>query len=178
VYGKNYAIRGGAAGRERLRILAIGADMDETKLDIARREADALGIRNVEFRYLYIRSTENDISSVFDVVYARFLLTHLDDPSRAVAAFYHYLRPGGLVIVEDIDFNGHFTYPESKAFQRYRELYCEVVQKRGGDPNIGPRLPILLADGGLEKVEMTIVQPAGLEGEVKVHDRHHLGKHR
>jgi len=213
VYGKDYAIRGGAAGRERLRILsrvmyasttslfdrlgindgllcfdigcgggdvtlefarrigprgmAIGADVDETKLDIARREADALGIRNVEFRYFDIRSTENDISSVFDVVYARFLLTHLDDPSRAVAAFYHYLRPGGLAIVEDIDFNGHFTYPESKAFQRYRELYCEVVRKRGGDPNIGPRLPILLADGGLEKVEMTIVQPAGIEGDVK-----------
>jgi ubiquinone/menaquinone biosynthesis C-methylase UbiE len=181
VQGKDYAIRGGAGGRERLRILSrimyattaslfdrlcikdgllcfdigcgggdvtlefarrigprgkvIGADMDETKLDIARRETEALGIRNVEFRYLDIRSPRNDISSDFDVVYARFLLTHLDDPSRAVSAFYRYLRPGGLVIVEDIDFNGHFTYPESKAFHRYRELYCEVVRKRGGDPN-------------------------------------------
>lgn len=141
VQGEDYVIRGGAAGRERLRILsrimysstaslfdrfrfkegqqcldigcgggdvtlelarrvgpsgkAVGADIDETQLDIARREVDAKGIRNVEFRSLDIRTAEEDIGSVFDVVYARFLLTHLDDPSRAVAAFYRYLRPGG-----------------------------------------------------------------------------------
>jgi SAM-dependent methyltransferase len=214
VQGKDYVIRGGAAGRERLRILsrvmspstgslfdrvaisegqlcldigcgggdvtmelarrvgprgkAVGADIDETQLDIARREVDAKDIRNVEFRLLDIRTTNDDIGSIFDIVYARFLLTHLDDPSQAVAAFYRYLRPGGHVILEDIDFNGHFTYPESGAFQRYRELYCKVVRRRGGDPNIGPRLPILLTDGGFEKVEMTVVQPIGTHGEVKL----------
>jgi ubiquinone/menaquinone biosynthesis C-methylase UbiE len=121
---------------------AVGADIDETQIDIARSEASAQGIRNVEFRLLDIRTAKEDIGSAFDLVYARFLLTHLDDPSHAVAAFYRYLRPGGLVIVEDIDFNGYFTYPESEAFQRYKELYCKVVSRRGGDPNIGPRLPL------------------------------------
>jgi SAM-dependent methyltransferase len=210
----DYAIRGGAAGRERLRILSramsesttslfdrfainkgqmccdvgcgggdvtlefarrvgprgkvIGVDIDETQLDIARREAEAQKIRNVEFQLLDIRTANEDIGFVFDIVYARFLLTHLDCPSHAVAEFYRYLRPGGLVIVEDTDFNGHFTYPESQAFQRYHELYCKVLRKRGGDPNIGPRLPILLADGGFEKVEMTVVQPIGTRGEVKL----------
>jgi SAM-dependent methyltransferase len=214
VQGKDYVIRGGVAGRERLRILsrimyastaslfdrfgfkdgqqcfdigcgsgdvtlelarrigpsgkAVGADIDETQLDIARREVDAKGIRNVEFRLLDIRTMKEDIGSVFDVVYARFLLTHLDGPSRAVAAFYRYVRPGGLVIVEDIDFNGYFTYPESEAFQRYKELYCTLVRRRGGDPNIGPRLPFLLTDGGFEKVDMTLVQPIGTKGEVKL----------
>ena len=213
VQGKDYVIRGGAAGRERLRILSrimyastaslfdrfglkdrqlcfdigcgggdvalelarrvgprgkvVGADIDETQLDIARREAEAKEIRNVEFRLLDIRTMEEDIGSVFDVVYARFLLTHLDDPSRAVAAFYRYLRPGGLVIVEDIDFSG-FTYPDSEAFQRYKELYCTLVRRRGGDPNIGPHLPFLLTDGGFEKVDMTLVQPIGTKGEVKL----------
>jgi SAM-dependent methyltransferase len=137
---------------------AVGADIDETQLDIARREVVAKDIRNVEFRLLDIRTTEEDIGSVFDVVYARFLLTHLDDPSRAVAAFYRYLRPGGLVI----------TYPDSEAFQRYKELYCTLVLRRGGDPNIGPRLPFLLTDGGFEKVDMTLVQPIGTKGEVKL----------
>jgi hypothetical protein len=78
------------------------------------------------------------------------------------------LRPGGLVIVEDIDFSGYFTYPESEAFQRYKELYCTLVRRRGGDPNIGPHLPFLLTDGGFEKVDMTLVQPIGTKGEVKL----------
>ncbi|MGB6326552.1 MAG: methyltransferase domain-containing protein [Methylocella sp.] len=214
VQGKDYVIRGGAAGRERLRLLsrimyastaslfdrfgfkdgqlcfdigcgggdvtlelarrigprgkAVGADIDELQLDIARREVDAKDIRNVEFRLLDIRTAEEDIGSVFDLVYSRFLLAHLDDPSRAVAAFYRYLRPGGVVIVEDIDFSGYFTYPDSEAFQRYKDLYCTLVRGRGGDPNIGPRLPFLLTDGGFEKVDMTLVQPIGTKGEVKL----------
>ena len=102
------------------------------------------------------------------MVYARFLLTHLEDPMSRVAAFYNHVRPGGLVIVEDIDFNGYFTWPDSAAFRRFLELYCAVTRKRGGDPNIGPRLPLLLADGGFEKVDMNIVQPMGAQGEVKL----------
>lgn len=43
-----------------------------------------------------------------------------------------------------------------------------MVRKRGGDPNIGPRLPFLLADGGFEKVDLNIVQPMGAQGEVKL----------
>jgi SAM-dependent methyltransferase len=146
---------------------AVGVDIDETQLDIARREADAQGIRNVEFRLFDIRAADEGIGSGFDVVYARFLLTHLEN-LRAIAAFYRYLCPGGLAILEDIDFDGYFTYPESKAFQRYKELYCKVVRRRGGDPNIGPRLPILLSDGGFENIEMTVVQPVGTQGEVKL----------
>ncbi len=121
-----YAIRGGLAGRERLRVLArtldpstsalfdrlavrtglicldagcgggdvtfelarrvgqrgqvVGVDMDKTKIDLARQEAAAQGITNVEFHVLDIRNGE--IDAEFDLVYVRFLLTHLADPAR------------------------------------------------------------------------------------------------
>jgi hypothetical protein len=101
-------------------------------------------------------------------VYARFLLTHLSDPASAVRTFYQHLRPGGRVAVEDIDFSGYFTYPRSRAFDRYHELYCAVVHRRGGDPNIGPRLPLLLKEGGFEEVGVCTVQPIGIQGEVKL----------
>jgi SAM-dependent methyltransferase len=145
---------------------AVGVDIDEAKLDIARREAEEAGIRNVEFRALDIPT--QDAGCGFDLVYARFLLTHLSNPSSAVAAFYRQLRPGGLVLVEDTDFSGSFTYPESEAFQRYHRLYCAVVEGRGGDPDIGRRLPLLLSHGGFTEVELTVVQPAGTSGEVKL----------
>jgi SAM-dependent methyltransferase len=208
----HYAIRGGIAGRERLRILArtlhastsalfdrlgvgaglrcldvgcgggdvtfelarrvgprgriVGVDIDAAKLDLAHQEAAAEGITNVEFRMLDIRTAE--AGAGFDLVYARFLLTHLADPAGAIAAFGCALRPGGLLIVEDIDFKGSFAWPETAAFQRYRELYCAVVHTRGGDPDIGPRLPILLADGGFTQVDMHVVQPMAVQGEAKL----------
>jgi hypothetical protein len=78
------------------------------------------------------------------------------------------LHPGGVVIVEDIDFTGYFCYPDAAALWRYVELYTQAVRRRGGDPNIGPRLAGLLLDVGFEKVQMNVVQPAEMEGEVKL----------
>jgi hypothetical protein len=79
-----------------------------------------------------------------------------------------WLKPGGVLIVEDIDFSGHFCYPHSPAFWRYVEWYTKVVQGRGAGPNIGRRLPALLYDAGLSQLGMNVVQPAGFSGEVKL----------
>ena len=144
----------------------VGADIDAIKIDLARAEAQMFDLTNVEFRMLDIR--ERPSTAEFDVVHARFLLTHLSDPASAVDAFYHHLKPGGLVMVQDIDFTGSFVYPESHAFRRFHELYCQAVRGRGGDPDIGPRLPLLLINRGFENVNVTTTQPIGLQGEVKV----------
>jgi SAM-dependent methyltransferase len=144
----------------------IGVDIDETKLALARQEAAAQRLGNAEFRPLDIRTEMLDES--FDLVYARFLLTHLADPAQALAALYRALRPGGLLIVEDIDLRGIFVWPETTAFRRYLELFYAVMHRRGGDPDIGPRLPIMLADAGLERVDLHVVQPMATQGEAKL----------
>jgi SAM-dependent methyltransferase len=144
----------------------VGVDLDEEKVRIARSEAQQHGIAGVEFRVADIRELRD--AGPFDVVYARFLLTHLSDPEAAVRSFHEQLRPGGTLVVEDIDFSGHFTYPDSAAFHRYRELYCTTVTRRGGDPNIGPRLPLLLKQQGFSGVGLHLVQPTGMEGDVKL----------
>ena len=145
---------------------AVGADIDSTKLDLCRADATNLSVSNVEYRSIDIR--ERPERPEFDVVHARFLLTHLSDPAGAVNAFYDHLKPGGLVIVQDIDFTGLFVYPDSHAFRRYHELYCTAVRNRGGDPDIGPRLPLLLKERGFADIKVNVTQPVGCEGEVKV----------
>jgi SAM-dependent methyltransferase len=149
----------GAAGK------VTGADIDGAKLEIAVREAQALGLRNVEFEQLAV---EDLAGAQHDLVYARFLLTHLPDPLAAARSLWGVTRPGGLVVVEDVDFAGHFCHPECPAFSRYVELYQQVVRRRGGDPTIGPRLPTLLRAAGCQGIQVQVVQPAGMEGEVKL----------
>jgi SAM-dependent methyltransferase len=207
-----YIIRGGVAGRERLRLLSrvlrpttlalfdrvgvrsgvacldvgcgggdvafdlarlvgaqgkvVGTDLDEAKLDLARREAAELGLGNVEFRRADV--VADGPTGPFDVVYARFVLTHLKDPAAALARMYGALRPGGALVVEDIDFRGHFCHPGCPAFDRYVGLYTAAALGKGADPHIGPRLPSLLAGAGCRPVRMAVVQPAGVEGEVKL----------
>jgi SAM-dependent methyltransferase len=145
---------------------AVGTDIDRAKLELAREEARRHGVANVAFEESDARDAGG--TAEFDLVYARFLLTHLSDPAATVDGFVRHVRPGGVVAVEDIDFRGSFTHPESKAHARFEELYCSVVWRRGGNPHIGPSLPGLLRGHGLEDVGVAVVQPAGLHGEVKL----------
>jgi ubiquinone/menaquinone biosynthesis C-methylase UbiE len=144
----------------------LGTDIDEMVLDLGRGEAADLQLNNVEFRLGDI--TQSTFAAEFDLVHARFVLTHLADPAMALGNMRGALRPGGVVVVEDIDIRGHFSYPESAALARFVELYSEIVRRKGADPNIGPRVPSLLTDAGFENVEMRVVQLAGMVGEVKL----------
>jgi len=144
----------------------IGVDLDETKLDIARREAGQHGLSNISFEAWDV--VEWEPGGLFDVIYARFLLTHLPNPGALVSALRRHTRPCGVIIVEDIDYRGHFAEPDCRALARAVEFYTKSVQARGADPHIGPRLPRLLRESGLEDVQMRLVHPAGLHGGVKL----------
>jgi SAM-dependent methyltransferase len=207
----HYLIRGGIAGRERLRVLArvmrpgtlalleragvtaglrcldvgcggdvsfdlaslvgitghvVGVDLDATKIELARGDAEQAEVANVEFRVANLAQGLGEVE--YDVVYARFLLTHLRDPAAAVALMSAALRPGGRIVLEDIDYRGSLCYPESDVFRRNNEIYEETARRNGGDPHIGVRLASLLLDAGFERVQPSIAHPVGLEGEVKL----------
>ena len=144
----------------------VGLDMDRVKLDIAQQEAKEQHYRNVEFRCSDINKEQG--KAKFDCVYARFLLTHLQDPLDALLHFQRFLKPGGVGVFEDIDFSGCYTYPESAAFTKYCALYAQAAHLRGGDANIGQRLPALVQQAGFKKIQIQVVQPMALEGDVKL----------
>jgi SAM-dependent methyltransferase len=201
-----YIIRGGVAGRERLRVLSrvlapttnelldrigvaadarcldvgcgggdvtavlaaraphghvVGIDVDDTTLALCREEAQAAGLANVSFRHEDV-TQPGPADERFDVVYARFLLTHLVEPAKAVLALAGRLAPGGVLVVEDIDFGAHFCHPYSAAFWTYVTVYSEAARARGCDPDIGPRLPGLLLDAGLRDLGVRVFQHVGV----------------
>ncbi len=145
---------------------ATGIDVDATKIELARADAEQVGVTNLQFRVGDV--TEGLGEEEYDAIYVRFVLTHLRDPEAAVALMRRALRRGGRLIVEDIDFRGSFCEPESPAFERYEEIYEESARRNGGDPWIGLRLPAMLAAAGFTRVQPNVVQPADLEGESKL----------
>jgi SAM-dependent methyltransferase len=150
----------GAAGR------VVAIDMDEVKLEIARREAQAQQLGNVEFRHANI--VECELEGDFDFAFSRFVLSYLRDPAQALANIRNAVRPGGTVAIADIEFGAHFCEPHHPAFWRFVNLFIETVKRRGGDANLGPRLPRLLREGGFENVQVEVVQAAGIAGDVKL----------
>lgn len=144
----------------------VGIDFDAKKLEMAREETERAGLANIVYAMHDV--TEWEPSHPFDVVYIRFLLTHLRDPEGVLRAIARHIRPGGVIILEDIDFRGHFAEPPNEALDRSVEWYTKTVRTRGGDPNIGPRLPGLLRTTGYDDVRMRLWHPAAMEGGIKL----------
>jgi len=142
-----------------------GIDMDGVKIQLAQTEAAQAGLANVTFL------TQNfdafDEAAAYDLVYARFLLTHLRDPLAALERMVNATKPGGVVIIEDLYHGDIFSYPACPALQRHIALYNQVVQARGADPEIGPKLPALFRQAGLQQIQLTHAQPAALLGPEK-----------
>jgi SAM-dependent methyltransferase len=149
----------------------VGLDLDEAKLEIARGEARTAGVDNIDYRCQDLRNL--DPEPAYDVVHARFVLSHLADPQAAVDGLVRVLRPGGALIVVDIEKAATLCEPPHPSFKRYIELYALAARARGVDPDIGPRLPAILAAAGCQDVRVNVVQPVGrqpkgYEGDVKL----------
>jgi ubiquinone/menaquinone biosynthesis C-methylase UbiE len=144
----------------------VGVDLDEVKLEIARNEAQYAGKSHLSYQKANV--FDLPFEAAFDVVYSRFLLTHLADPAAALTSMLRTLKPGGVMILEDIDFSAHFCVPDCPAVWTYVELYSRTTQSTGGDADIGPQLQLLLKAAGCVSIDMYVYQPAGIEGEDKL----------
>ena len=113
----------------------------------------------------------------FDLVHARAVLVHLPARADALARMVASLKPGGRLLLEDVDFGGptsavlgQFTsapYPDvTEVMERVYRAVSAVFATAGADPSIGKRLPALLRSAGLVDVAAEVhapIVPGGTE---------------
>ncbi len=95
----------------------------------------------------------------FDLVHARLVLVHVPDRERALRSMIKALRPGGRLLVEDADpalqplSSPDEHGPAQELANRLRTGFRTLLAERGADLSYGRRLPRLLREAGLERVE-------------------------
>ena len=100
----------------------IGLDMTPAMIDRARKNAKALGYKNVEFVYGDIEEMPL-ADNLADVVVSNCVMNLVPDKERAFAETFRILKPGGHFSISDIVLVGEL--PEG--LQRDAELYAGCV---------------------------------------------------
>lgn len=144
--------------------VVVAIDQDQRIVELAREDAAAEGLHNIEFRVGDAATFEVEEA---DVVFTRLLLCHLPDPAALVRRAVASLRSGGVLVVEEPEFDACFSWPPNETYDRSMALQGGVIRRRGGDPDLGPKLAAMLLDVGLRDVGVHVFQPAFLEAPSK-----------
>jgi ubiquinone/menaquinone biosynthesis C-methylase UbiE len=145
--------------------LVTGIDMDETKISLGRGAATDRGVDNVEFRAANVNDWNE--ADAYDLVFSRFLLQHLSDPVDLLRRMWAGVRRGGVLVVEDADFDGWFCHPPNTGFDFFLRQYSQVIERWGGDHAIGRKLYGYFRQAGVPDPEVRLVQPFHIFDEGK-----------
>ncbi|MEN8445110.1 MAG: methyltransferase domain-containing protein [Cyanobacteria bacterium J06555_13] len=92
----------------------------------------------------------------FDIVYARFVFQHLDEPMEALSNIWRILKPGGLLCILDIDRNWSSLYPEPETSLLLKQAIVDKQLSQGGDPWVGSKLGHYLKSSKFNQVQTTV----------------------
>jgi SAM-dependent methyltransferase len=129
----------------------VATDIDTSRLAAVARPPVEVRVHDV--------GKEEPPGEGFDLVHARLVLVHVPDRERALRSMIEALRPGGHLLVEDADpalqplLCPDEYGPAQQLANRLRHGFRTLLAERGADLSYGRRLPRLLREAGLHRVQ-------------------------
>jgi trans-aconitate 2-methyltransferase len=122
----------------------VGVDRSEAFLSQARASS-AAGEEYVAADVAVVPLRIAGIGAQPDLIYARFLCSHLHEPEQAISGWAKALEAGGLLLVEEVD----SISTEVAAFDEYLKIALEVLAQYGNELFVGARLATIRWDADL-----------------------------
>jgi ubiquinone/menaquinone biosynthesis C-methylase UbiE len=131
-----------------------------TGIDISpRRVEQAMAKNRAHERLKFVRGDAHALpfpANSFDLVYSRMLFEYLADKARAAAEMVRVCRPGGVVLVQDLDGQLLWNYPECPQVQAGVEKVVGGLARTGFDPFVGRKLFSLVRAAGLKNIDVQV----------------------
>src|SRR5438552_2591502 len=93
-------------------------------------------------------------SNSFDLVYSRMLLEYLKDKERAVREMARVCKRGGTVLLQDLDGQLLWHYPEDPVVQGMAGKVVKALGATGFDPFVGRKLFSFAQKAGLRRIQV------------------------
>jgi len=134
-------------------IRGTGIDISPTRVQAAREK----NAGNRQLKFVCGDAQEMQFArNSFDFVYSRMLFQYLQKKEQAMDEIVRVCRPGGTVLLQDLDGQLLWNYPEEPALQSALEQVLGALAKTGFDPFVGRKLFRLAQRAGLENLKVQV----------------------
>lgn len=157
-------------------VCALNPSIRATGLDISAervQKAKERNRENAQATFVCGDAQAMDFASnSFDLVYSRMLMEYLKDKAGAVKEMVRVCKPGGEVLLQDLDGQLLWHYPEDPVVQGTVERVVRALSSTGFDPFVGRKLFSLAHQAGLKNIQVQVecyhliagqIEPAILE---------------
>jgi SAM-dependent methyltransferase len=111
-------------------------------LEWFRQQVAQRGWTNINF-VLGTAETADLPESYYDLIFARWVIGFVPDAERFLMNLLRALKPGGIIALQDYQYEGLSLYPNSGAFQHAADAVRAYWRAGGGDPYVASHIPII-----------------------------------
>jgi len=145
-------------------IQATGLDISDERV----QEAKERNLENAQANFVCGNAQAMDFASNrFDLVYSRMLMEYLKDKEGAVKEMVRVCKRGGAVLLQDLDGQLLWHYPEDPVVQGTAERVVRALSPTGFDPFVGRKLFSLAHRAGLENIDVQVEAYHLIAGEIE-----------
>lgn len=114
----------------------VGVDRSEAFLNRARANSTDASEEFVAADVAAVPMSIEGLPGRPDLIYARFLASHLPEPERAIVNWTRELEVGGLLLIEELE----SVSTKVVVFEEYLEILSEMLSSHGNELLVGARL--------------------------------------
>lgn len=130
----------------------LGIDRSEEATAVARRRAAAAG-----FDHLRFETSDIDAFSTrqqFDAIVGRLVLGYLPDPAATLRRLSGHLRPGGILVFQEMALVLARSVPEGPHFRKVSRWMLDTFERAGFELDMGGKLFSTFLAAGLPSPQM------------------------
>jgi SAM-dependent methyltransferase len=137
----------------------VGVDRSAVAVAMASRRAVELELPNT--RFVVGDAGAMVFEDAFDAAVGRLVLEFSRDPSALLRSIAAHVRPGGVVVFQEVDWSGDRSHPPVPAFDRCLGWGVEALQRSGADPYVGLKLFAIFTAAGLPPPALSVQASIG-----------------
>jgi ubiquinone/menaquinone biosynthesis C-methylase UbiE len=132
----------------------VGVDRERKAVDWANARARSRGTTNVKF--IEGDPSEMEFDQQFDAIVGRLVLMYYPDPVDALRKVIRHVRPGGLIVFQEVDLANARSVPVAPLYERSLTWIKQTLSASGARIYLGSELYRVFLDAGLSGPSMRI----------------------